>query len=42
MAADDESREDESVDEAALVVNRAAPEGLPEAEVVAEVLGQEI
>ena len=42
MAADDESREDESVDEAALVVDEAAVEGFPEVQVVAEVLRQEV
>ena len=42
VAADDESREDESVDEAALVVDRAAVEGFPEVQIVAEVLRQEV
>ena len=38
VAADDESGEDECVDEAALVVDRATVEGLPEAQVMTKVL----
>ena len=42
VAADDESREKESVDETALVVDGSAVEGFPEAQVVAEVLRHEV
>ena len=42
VSADDEPGEEERVDEAALVVDRAAVVGLPEAKVVAEVLRHKV
>ena len=42
VPADDEAGEEESVDEAALVVDCAAVVGLPEAKVVTEVLRHEV